>query len=264
MLTRSQSPKLYIRIATTIRTMIEDGVYQPGDRLPPLVELAKQQGCSRATVREALSTLRGQGLIEFRHGDGTYVKTALVDLWMEPLDAALLLGVGQVRELVELQTAILAAIASRLAEGEDAIAIPLGPALFQLECALPNTEESIATELSFYLKMAECAGNPLLENIIRVMQESYRSCLRLQSGGELLGLETCRAVFDAIVRHRSDLAREVMYTYGRAITRRLEMERTGNQKVIPIAMPMPMPMPIQKSNFGSTGSSASSDSTKLR
>ncbi|MCL6454843.1 MAG: GntR family transcriptional regulator [Alicyclobacillus sp.] len=214
-----------MQIAKAIRADIEAGVHQPGDRLPPLSELARQYGCSRATVREALGTLRGQGLIEFRHGDGTYVKTALVDLWMDPLDAAVLLGVGQVRELVELQIAVIAAVATRLAEAGDEVSTRLAPLLFQVECASPNSEEAIAAELGFYLGMAELAGNPLLENVVRVMQESFRSCLRLSFGPEPLGLETCRAVFDAISRHRPDLAREAVYTYGRGIARRLELKR---------------------------------------
>lgn len=224
----SQSSKLYMKIAEQIRQQIEDGVYQPGDRLPPLAELAQHYGCSRATVREALGTLRGQGLVEFRHGDGTYVRTALVDLWMQPLDAALLLGVGEVRNLVELQTAVLAAVATRLAE--DMTDDPsVAQALFGLECATPATEEAITAELYFYLKLAAAAGNPLLENIVRVMQESFRSCLRLVNDDEQLGLHTCRALFDAIRKHRSDLAREAAYTYGRTITMRLEMERGKNQ-----------------------------------
>lgn len=224
----AKSLKLYVEIAKTIREQIERGEYRPGDRLPPLAELAKQHDCSRATVREALSTLRGQGLIEFRHGDGTYVRTAFVNLWMEPLDAALLLSVGQVGQLVELQTAMLAAVATRLAEaGQEEPDGGLSQSLFQLECAVPNTEEAITAELSFYIRMAEYAGNTLLENVIRVMQESFRSCLRLISSDDSIGLETCRATFDAITRRRGDVAREVLYTYGKAIIRKLEMERVG-------------------------------------
>lgn len=222
----STSDKLYVQIARAIRERIEDGAYLPGDRLPPLAKLAEEYDCSRATVREALGTLRGQGLIEFRHGDGTYVRTASLDLWMEPLDAALLLGVNHIRELVELQIAVLAAIAARLADNEGPHD-ELRQSLFQLECATPNTEEAITAEVNFYLRMADYAGNALLENVVRVMQESFRSCLRIVSEGEPLGLETCRAVFDAITVHKGSFAREILYTYGRSIMSRLELQRTS-------------------------------------
>lgn len=236
----STSAKLYVQIAKAIRERIEDGAYLPGDRLPPLAKLAEEYDCSRATVREALGTLRGQGLIEFRHGDGTYVCTASLDSWMEPLDAALLLGANEVRELVELQIAVLAAIATRLAE-MDGPHHGLAQNLFQLECATANSEEAITAEMNFYLRMAEHADNPLLDNVVRVMQESFRSCLRIVSEGEPLALETCRAVYDAIVQHKANSAREIMYTYGRAIMRRLELQRTG--QLHSIAVPVVPPIP---------------------
>ena len=227
------SGKLYVQIANAIRQRIEDGVYVPGDRLPPLAKLADEYQCSRATVREALGTLRGQGLIEFRQGDGTYVRTATLNLWMDPLDAALLLGLGHIRELVELQTAVLAAVASRLAE-MDGPHSELAQSLFQLECALPKTEEAITAEMNFYLRMADHAGNPLLENVLRVMQESFRSCLRLISDGDSLGLDTCRSVYDAVVQKKAAFAREIMYTYGKAIMRQLELERVGHLHTVEI------------------------------
>lgn len=229
----SPSEKLYVQVARVIRERIEDGEYLPGDRLPPLAKLAEVYECSRATLREALAALRGQGLIEFRHGDGTYVRTASLDLWMDPLDAALLLGVNHIRELVELQISVLAAIVTRLAD-EESIEGELAQYLFQLECATPNTEEAITAEVNFYLKMADYSNNPLLENVVRVMQESFRSCLRIVSEGEPLGLETCRSVYDAIVQHRASFAREIIYTYGRAILRRLEMQRTGQLHAVAV------------------------------
>jgi GntR family transcriptional regulator len=44
-----------------------------GERLPSEPELAKQLGVSRATLREAMRTFEGQGLIRRRQGVGTFV-----------------------------------------------------------------------------------------------------------------------------------------------------------------------------------------------
>ncbi len=45
----------------------------PGNRLPAEPELAKQLGVSRATLREAMRSFEGQGLIRRRQGIGTFV-----------------------------------------------------------------------------------------------------------------------------------------------------------------------------------------------
>ncbi|GLG01337.1 GntR family transcriptional regulator [Alicyclobacillus hesperidum subsp. aegles] len=218
--------KLYMQIADDMRRMIEQGLFQPGEKLPTLQALAAQFGCSRATVREALGALRGQGLVEFRHGNGTYVRTASVEMWMQPLDAAILLGLDEVRDLVELQTAVLAGIAHAAAKrrgGSDYSA--LARALFELESSGRHSEHRIASELHFYSVLAECAANRVLENAFRVLQEALRSSLRVLNPKLDLGLRTCRSIYDAVQMERPDLAREVVYAYGEELLRAIQLKK---------------------------------------
>ncbi|MCL6517114.1 GntR family transcriptional regulator [Alicyclobacillus sp.] len=224
---RTSAPKLYARIADFIRAEIEQGRLRPGDRLPPLADLAERFQCSRATVREALGTLRGQGLVEFRHGDGTFVRTVSVDTWMEPLDAAILLSLSDARQLVELLTAVLAAASVSAAEraGDEGLGA-LAQALFRIECAPPD-EEAVAAELAFHLCLARCAENVLLENVVRVLQEGLRSVIRLAIRSFGPSIAHCRAMYDAIAAHDPGLARERAYAYGQALRESLERTRSA-------------------------------------
>src|SRR5215475_10024187 len=52
---------------------IGQGKLAAGTRLPSEPELAAEFGVSRATLREALRALEGQGLVRRRWGSGTYV-----------------------------------------------------------------------------------------------------------------------------------------------------------------------------------------------
>lgn len=72
------APK-YHRIADELRREIKAGVFRPGDRLPAetaLLDRFRHQFPQLAlpTLRQAIGVLRAEGLIESRHGVGTFVR----------------------------------------------------------------------------------------------------------------------------------------------------------------------------------------------
>ena len=94
-------PRSDIGIAAQIRTriafLIADGELSPGDRLPPVRDLAQQLGVNVNTVRSAYSRLEADGLTQTRHGVGTVVLAAGVE---SPRAGALPLGVNTVAVLI--------------------------------------------------------------------------------------------------------------------------------------------------------------------
>jgi len=58
-----------------ILSMISEGFWEPGECLPPQRELAKSLGVGMSTLREALQSLQTMGVLEMRHGSGTYVSS---------------------------------------------------------------------------------------------------------------------------------------------------------------------------------------------
>jgi GntR family transcriptional regulator len=63
---------LYYQLENFLRERIMSGAFGPGARLPTENELIRQYGVSRITVRQALSALAKEGLIERRQGKGTF------------------------------------------------------------------------------------------------------------------------------------------------------------------------------------------------
>lgn len=72
MIKADQRP-LYLQVIDKLKSDIETGVYEAGERLPSEFELSKQLGISRATLREALRILEDEGVIMRRHGVGTFI-----------------------------------------------------------------------------------------------------------------------------------------------------------------------------------------------
>jgi GntR family transcriptional regulator len=64
---------LYYQLENLLREKILSGAFAAGDRLPTESELIQQYGVSRITVRQALTALAEEGLIERQQGRGTFV-----------------------------------------------------------------------------------------------------------------------------------------------------------------------------------------------
>jgi GntR family transcriptional regulator len=67
----------YRAIAEELRKRIQDGAIPPGALLPPESALIREFAVSRGTIREAIATLRTNGLVTTEQGRGTYVRQQL-------------------------------------------------------------------------------------------------------------------------------------------------------------------------------------------
>jgi GntR family transcriptional regulator len=70
---KTTTEPLHYQAQFYLRNLIQNGTYQPGQKLPPEEVFAEQLGISRPTLREALYKLEVEGLIVRKHGVGTYV-----------------------------------------------------------------------------------------------------------------------------------------------------------------------------------------------
>jgi len=67
------SEKISYTIIKLFVDMIKDGRLNAGDKLPPERDLTQQLGVSRASLREALSSLSVIGVLESNQGAGSYI-----------------------------------------------------------------------------------------------------------------------------------------------------------------------------------------------
>lgn len=84
-LARQDASPLYLQLKNSLMEAIDSGRYAPGEPVPTETQLCEQYGVSRITVRRAISELQEEGMLEKRHGKGTFVsfrrmETSLVDL----------------------------------------------------------------------------------------------------------------------------------------------------------------------------------------
>ena len=72
-------------IIQKLESMIVEGVYKPGESLPPERQLAKNLEVSRPSLRQGLSVLEARGLVRSRQGGGNYVCDVIKNSLSDPL-----------------------------------------------------------------------------------------------------------------------------------------------------------------------------------
>jgi DNA-binding LacI/PurR family transcriptional regulator len=72
-LSRKSPGRIRLLTLESLRGEIRNGAYQPGQQIPPEMELAKTMGVSRGTLRQAMQVLVEEGLLERIPGKGTFL-----------------------------------------------------------------------------------------------------------------------------------------------------------------------------------------------
>jgi DNA-binding FadR family transcriptional regulator len=157
---------VYELVVEQLRRAIHMGTYAPGDKLPPERELAQRLEVSRASVREAVRVLEGEGYVESRRGatGGVIVlDRARLEEKIGPYIRALL---PRMEEIFEFRKAVECAAARLAAQRRT------DEHLANLEAALKVIEDGLETrrfraaDSQFHLGIAEAAGNGWMRDAV--------------------------------------------------------------------------------------------------
>lgn len=98
----SMSPKqkVYQGVLQEIRKYIDDHDLKPGDKLPSERELSEKLQAGRSSIREALRAMELLGLIETRHGEGTFLSQYRPYHSVEVLSSFILQGANTKNDLL--------------------------------------------------------------------------------------------------------------------------------------------------------------------
>ncbi|HEX5498062.1 MAG TPA: FadR/GntR family transcriptional regulator [Thermomicrobiales bacterium] len=110
---------LHLAIQDRLKRFIIERGYQSGDPLPAEAELAHLLGISRPSLREAMKALQTLGVVDIRHGSGTYVGRFTLTPLMDSLAFSIRIDLGRnirtVRELLEIREILERELVARAA-----------------------------------------------------------------------------------------------------------------------------------------------------
>lgn len=205
---RRLESKLSSRIVEQIRDLIARHRLNEGDRLPPEAELARLLRVSRPSLREALKTLAAVGLLEIRHGQGTFVKNVDVNRALDRATSAWFTDEGTGRYLMEMRQLLeppAAAWAAERATPEERAA--LTEVVSRMRAVRPDDPDLVETlerlDTELHQRIAETTHNPLLARVMRslmdLLSESRKRSLRIPGQG-LKSVKYHTAIARAIAR----------------------------------------------------------------
>lgn len=165
-----KSASLINRAVKTLTDFILRGRLEVGSYLPPELELCRQLGVGRSTLREALKVLESQGLVKKRHGKGVQVvdesRQAASELFKllvrrneAPID-----DIIEVRGIYEMEGAFLAALRAEpedIAEMEKALQLMLSEDT--------TLEEYVHADLALHLAIAKATHNQVLVFVLETI-----------------------------------------------------------------------------------------------
>lgn len=218
-LPRKRSRSLAHDLVAELSARIRDGAIKPGDKLPTESAIMAEQGVSRTVVREAISRLQAAGLVETRHGIGTFV----LDTPKEGpfrIDPATIVTLRDVLAVLELRISLeveSAGLAAQRRSPEQVEA--MRQALDALHNAQASGRDAVAADFQFHLRIAEATGNRYFTDIMSHLGASIIPRTRVNSA-RLAHDDQARYlarvnrehedIFEAIQRSDSDAARAAM------------------------------------------------------
>lgn len=178
--------KLAEVIAEKLESMLVDGQFLAGQKLPSERDLAAQFAVSRPSLREALLILISKGLLHRKQGGGTYVAEQLTPQAGETLMQLVAKSPEGQFDLLEFRHALegMAAYYAAL-RGTPEDCQQLQAAITEVELNIANGCLSKQAEAlaAFYLCMAKCAHNLVLShlmgNLSLLLQDNIEANLRV-------------------------------------------------------------------------------------
>ena len=222
------------RAFASIRQLIEDDAYKPGDALPSQRELAERFGVSRASLREALSSLSALGMVRIQPGKGVFIQaqpSAVTEVdqtarwpFAKQISAA---DTFQLRFALEGFSANLAAL---VLSSDELDALSDNVDAMRQELRAKAFEPAAQLDFEFHRLILRAAGNDAICEILTSRSDIYLESQKLPFIRPERAMETWeehRRILRALSRHTPAAAQKAMQQHIRAAAARTGISFAG-------------------------------------
>lgn len=217
-------------IAKLLRYQISNGTLKPGDKLPTEQQLCRMFGVSRPVIREAISRLKYDGVLESFQGRGVFVRANGGDSSFR-IDEPNLNDKQELAHILELLVAIEGAAtglaAARRREHE---LRAIKKALDAMAKAIEEGQNGVDEDLTFHRTIVEATRNPFFIALAAFLESRVRNLIRVArtNTARYDGLaykvqEEHVAIYEAVAARNPDAAKAAAERHLRNAAARLQL-----------------------------------------
>lgn len=207
-----------ISVVKKLREYIADNDLKEGSRLPTHERLCEELDVGFRPLREGLSILSQQGIIETRRKGGTFVRKPTVEALMEPISWHLDQDDYTFQDIVRARGAVECMIASEAARSRTSRDLDhMLEAIELSESEAPGTQIDEDADEDFHLAILRSAHNPVLLIFGRLIREQFKQksdYVRPTPPNRVMrSRQEHRDIYQAIKDRQLDVARDAMYDH---------------------------------------------------
>lgn len=205
---RRRPRSLAQEVVDDLTGQIRDGALRQGDKLPTESELMQLQGVSRTVVREAISRLQAAGVVETRHGIGSFVLGLPNEqsFHIDPTDLVTIhdiLNVLQLRQSLESAAAGIAAL-HRSQDDLDTLAAILAEFRQRLDAG----QDTVDVDFRFHLSIARATGNRYFAEFMSYLGQTVIPRTRINTAS--LGKETQQRYLERVHYEHEEIYKAIL------------------------------------------------------
>ena len=194
--------------------IVDEQRYAPGSKLPNENELSEALKVSRTTLREAISFLVAQGVLEIRRGKGTFVSEDLPAAGLDLTSLAGLRSRVRAKDLFEMRLIFepaTVALACRRASDEELEVIR--KKALRVETTAAQGGDWALADQEFHLALIKASHNEYMRRLYPIINSAVNEIMQISQSRKMMqdiALQDNRLILEFLLARDSDGASYAM------------------------------------------------------
>lgn len=229
-LRQAEKTTLYEDVVEQLRGLITNGNLKPGDKLPSERQLCEELGVSRAILREALKGLDLMGVVQIKHGGGTFIREDInARLVAQPLrfisiDAEMGKTILELLETREAIESVAAGLAAQKITEERLNVIQDGFKNMKAAFDKRDWDTMSKLDMDFHITLCEASENSILcqieKSIQNMLLRAMETTIYIPTAGAL-AIEYHEKIINAVSNHDAETAQYLMAEHIRTVAKKV-------------------------------------------